>query len=63
MAKVVETLGADTIAYMDTEDLGEITVQLSGNMRLKAGERLVLSPEAPNLHFFGHDGNRVEHVA
>ncbi|OSP53916.1 ABC transporter ATP-binding protein [Pseudoruegeria sp. SK021] len=62
-AKVVETLGADTIAYMDAEGLGEIIVRLPGHMRLKAGERLGLSPEIANLHYFGHDGHRMEHVA
>ena len=63
VAKVVETLGADTIAYMDAEGLGEITVRLPGHIRLKAGERLALSPEAANLHLFGHDGRRMEHSA
>ncbi|MCD1617877.1 ABC transporter ATP-binding protein [Salipiger marinus] len=62
-ARVVETLGADTIAYMDAEGLGEITVRLPGHMRLKAGEQLGLSPEPGALHYFGEDGQRMEAVA
>ncbi|HBT00337.1 ABC transporter ATP-binding protein [Salipiger marinus] len=62
-ARVVETLGADTIAYMDAEGLGEITVRLPGHMRLKAGEQLGLSPEPGALHYFGQDGQRMEAVA
>lgn len=62
-AKVVETLGADTIVYMTAEELGEITVRLPGHMRLKEGERLFLRPQEGSLHLFGHDGKRMEAVA
>ncbi|TQS69925.1 ATP-binding cassette domain-containing protein [Rhodobacteraceae bacterium] len=63
VAKVVETLGADTIAYMHIEDLGEVTVRLPGHMRLRAGERLYLTPEPENLHLFGADGRRMTAAA
>jgi multiple sugar transport system ATP-binding protein len=59
-AKVVETLGADTVVYADAEGIGEITVRLPGHMRLKAGERLYLTPEPDSLHLFDRDGNRME---
>ncbi|NIZ11528.1 ABC transporter ATP-binding protein [Pseudooceanicola sp. HF7] len=59
-AKVVETLGADTVVYADAGELGEITVRLPGKMRLTPGEQLFLSPERENLHLFDHDGNRME---
>lgn len=59
-AKVVETLGADTVVYADADGIGEITVRLPGNMRLKAGERLFLTPEPDSLHLFGEDGNRMD---
>ncbi|MCT4369015.1 sn-glycerol-3-phosphate ABC transporter ATP-binding protein UgpC [Yangia mangrovi] len=62
-AKVVETLGADTVVYADAGALGEITVRLPGNMRLNAGERLFLSPEPGNLHLFDKDGNRMEQTS
>ncbi|SER71575.1 multiple sugar transport system ATP-binding protein [Tranquillimonas rosea] len=59
-AQVVETLGADTIAYMKGDDMGDVTVRLPGHMRLTAGERLYLTPARENLHLFGHDGARME---
>ncbi len=59
-AKVVETLGADTVVYAEADGIGEITVRLPGNMRLKAGERLFLTPEPDSLHLFGEDGNRMD---
>ena len=62
-AKVVETLGADTVVYANAETLGEITVRLPGKMRLSAGERLFLSPEPGNLHLFDEDGHRMEQTA
>ncbi|PJE26922.1 carbohydrate ABC transporter ATP-binding protein, CUT1 family [Pseudooceanicola antarcticus] len=59
-AKVVETLGADTVVYADAGELGEITVRLPGKMRLTPGEQLFLSPERENLHLFDQDGKRME---
>ena len=41
-ARVVETLGSDTIAYVRVEEVGEMTVRLPGHIRLKDGERLKL---------------------
>ncbi|MDP0929838.1 ATP-binding cassette domain-containing protein [Paracoccus onubensis] len=62
IAQVVETLGADTVIYAKVERIGDVTVRLPGNIRLKAGERLSLTADRENLHFFGHDGARMEAV-
>ncbi|MBE3638551.1 ABC transporter ATP-binding protein [Mangrovicoccus algicola] len=59
-AEVVETLGADTIAYMSAEGIDSITVRLPGHMRLKAGDRLFLTPEPANLHLYDEKGHRME---
>ncbi|MSU89354.1 sn-glycerol-3-phosphate ABC transporter ATP-binding protein UgpC [Rhodobacteraceae bacterium 2CG4] len=61
--QVVETLGADTIAYMVADGLGDVTVRLPGHVRLKAGEQLYLTPERQNLHLFGQDGRRMKEAA
>ncbi|SMD05765.1 carbohydrate ABC transporter ATP-binding protein, CUT1 family [Fulvimarina manganoxydans] len=58
--KVVETLGADTIAYVEADRLGELTVRLPGHIRLKAGETLRLAPQDEYLHFFDQNGQRME---
>ena len=56
----VETLGADTIAYVEADMLGELTVRLPGHIRLKAGETLRLAPQDEYLHFFDQNGQRME---
>nr|WP_134681084.1 ATP-binding cassette domain-containing protein [Paracoccus ravus] len=58
--EVVETLGADTIAYMSAEGIDSVTVRLPGHMRLKVGDKLFLTPEPANLHLFDERGQRIE---
>ncbi|MDT1062333.1 ATP-binding cassette domain-containing protein [Paracoccus sp. CPCC 101403] len=58
--EVVETLGADTIAYMSAEGIDSVTVRLPGHMRLKVGDKLFLTPEPANLHLFDERGQRME---
>ncbi|WP_372922911.1 ABC transporter ATP-binding protein [Roseovarius sp.] len=62
-ATVVEHLGADTMAHVRADDLGDLIVRMPGHTRLNAGERIYLTPERENLHLFGHDGRRMEDVA
>ncbi|TJZ90875.1 ATP-binding cassette domain-containing protein [Paracoccus gahaiensis] len=59
-AQVVETLGADTVVYAKVDQVGDVTVRLPGNQRLKAGETLFLTPEPQNLHLFDDAGLRME---
>ena len=58
--EVVETLGADTIAYMSADGIDSVTVRLPGHMRLKVGDKLFLTPEPANLHLFDERGQRME---
>ncbi|MFN3525311.1 MAG: TOBE domain-containing protein, partial [Paracoccus sp. (in: a-proteobacteria)] len=59
----VETLGADTVVYAAVDGVGDVTVRLPGNQRLKAGETLFLTPERHNLHLFDAGGQRMEDAA
>ena len=58
-AKVVETLGADTIVYADVEGVGPMTVRLAGNNRLRAGEVIRIAPEPGHMHLFDANGQRM----
>ncbi|MDS9468725.1 ATP-binding cassette domain-containing protein [Paracoccus sp. MBLB3053] len=57
--RVVETLGADTMAYVEAEKLGEMTVRLPGSARIGKGEHIFLTPQPANLHYFDDKGRRL----
>ncbi|PZX16957.1 multiple sugar transport system ATP-binding protein [Palleronia aestuarii] len=59
-ARVVETLGSDTIAHVRVDELGDLTVRLPGHMRLRDGERLRVTPNPDRLHYFDADDRRME---
>ena len=59
-ARVVETLGSDTIAHVRIDGVGDMTVRLPGHMRLKDGERLKLRADPERQHHFDEDGRRIE---
>ncbi|SFH47314.1 multiple sugar transport system ATP-binding protein [Palleronia marisminoris] len=61
-ARVVETLGSDTIAHVRVDGVGDLTVRLPGHMRLKDGERLKLRADPERQHHFDEDGRRIERV-
>ena len=53
----VETLGATTMAHLKhpaSEDT--LTIQLAGDLRAKAGERLTLHVPAKQAHLFDANG-------
>ena len=59
----VETLGATTMAHLKhpaSEDT--LTVQLAGELRAKAGERLTLHVPAKQAHLFGADGKAFKRL-
>lgn len=56
---VVENLGSDTVAYLEADDLGPVTVRISGHHRLKSRARVFLTPAPEHLHFFGADDRRI----
>ena len=54
--RYVEHLGSDTVAYVDGEDTGSITVRLNGEVAIDAGETVFMTPRAGNIHLFHADG-------
>ncbi|WOI57825.1 sn-glycerol-3-phosphate ABC transporter ATP-binding protein UgpC [Palleronia sp. LCG004] len=61
-ARVVETLGSDTIAHVRADTLGDVIVRLPGHMRLRDGERIRVRPNPDHLHFFDENDRRMEGV-
>ena len=50
--RYAENLGADTIAYIDTNDMGTLTVRSEGYLPFEPGQNLYLSPRAAHVHRF-----------
>lgn len=57
--RYVEHLGSDTVAYVDSEKAGSVTVRLPGEVAMSAGDKIFLTPRAGNIHLFGQDGSVV----
>ncbi len=58
-ARVVETLGSDTIAHLRLAEVDDLTVRLPGHMRLKEGDRLKVSLDPDRQHRFDAEGRRM----
>jgi multiple sugar transport system ATP-binding protein len=56
---VAEHLGSDTFLYVDAGNLGLLTVRGIGEIRLKSGDRVWLSPDPARLHRFDKDGMAI----
>ena len=56
--RVVEKLGNEAIAYLDSE-VGDLTLRLVGTPALKPGDQLKMSPRDGHVHYFDQDGRRV----
>ena len=54
----VEHLGSDTIAYVDGDGLGTVTVRAPGEIKISAGERIFLTPQKSEEHRF-RNGRRI----
>ncbi len=52
----VEHLGSDTVAYVDADEIGRMTVRIPGEVALRAGENIFMTPQRGNVHLFGADG-------
>ena len=53
---VAEHLGSDTFLYVDAAELGLLTVRGLGEVHLKEGDRIWLSPDPARLHRFDKEG-------
>ena len=57
---VSEHLGSDTFLQVNVPDLGEpLTVRVSGEIDLRYGSRVFVTPDRANLHRFDADGLRI----
>ena len=57
---VIEYLGADSLLFVDCEDLGIITVRVDGSREFNLGEMLNLEFQTENTHFFDSSGAKLE---
>ncbi|CDG53542.1 MULTISPECIES: ABC transporter ATP-binding protein [Halomonadaceae] len=57
--RFIEKLGADSFAYIDSEQTGPLTVRLSGDVDLSHGDTLFITPQQAQLHAFDADGKRL----
>jgi multiple sugar transport system ATP-binding protein len=56
---VAEHLGSDTFLYVDAGALGLLTVRGIGEIHLRGGDRVRLSPDPARLHRFDKDGMAI----
>ncbi|MBA3911592.1 MAG: sugar ABC transporter ATP-binding protein [Rhodobacter sp.] len=56
---LTERLGSDTFMKVTVDDIGTLTVRAGGEVGLRHGDRVQLSPQAEKIHRFGADGKRL----
>lgn len=57
----VEHLGWDTVAYVDGDEVGNVTVRMNGEVPIGTGDKIFMRPQAGNMHVFQANGH-VERV-
>ena len=53
--RYAEHLGSDTVAYVDVDKIGSVTVRVSGEVPIRAGDLVFLTPNEMRLHKFAGD--------
>jgi multiple sugar transport system ATP-binding protein len=56
---VAEHLGSDTLLHVDTEKLGQITVRTNGEVEVKHGEKVFMTPDPKRIHRFDAEGQAI----
>jgi multiple sugar transport system ATP-binding protein len=56
---VAEHVGSDTFLYVQVDGAGEITVRAPGEVGMKPGDVVGLTPEEGRIHRFGEDGKAL----
>ncbi|TIR18724.1 MAG: ABC transporter ATP-binding protein [Mesorhizobium sp.] len=56
---VAEHLGSDTFLHVQADDIGTINVRADGEVAVKHGDTVYLTPDKTKLHRFGADGNSL----
>ena len=57
--RVAEQLGSDAFVYADVEGIGPMTVRQEGEVALKPGDFVYLTPQEPRLHRFDQAGQTI----
>ncbi len=58
---VAEHLGSDTFIHVHETGLSDMfTVRINGDISVKHGDTIYLTPQAERIHKFGADGLRIE---
>ena len=56
---VAEHLGSDTFLHVHAEGLGTLTVRAGGDVDLKHGERVFMTPDPAHVHRFDANGKAI----
>ena len=56
---VAEHLGSDTFLHIHTDGQGTITVRADGDVAVKHGDTVYLTPDAKRLHCFDEQGKAL----
>jgi multiple sugar transport system ATP-binding protein len=56
---VAELLGSDTFLHVNVEGHGSMTVRAGGDVNLRHGDTVYLTPQDGKLHRFGEDGKNL----
>ena len=56
---VAEHVGSDTFLYVTADKLGDVTVRTIGEMGVKAGDRIFMTPESGRIHRFDAGGQAL----
>jgi multiple sugar transport system ATP-binding protein len=56
---VAEHVGSDTFLYVTVDGIGDVTVRAAGEVGLKEGARVHLTPEAGRVHRFDKQGQAI----
>ncbi|PWK71544.1 ABC transporter ATP-binding protein [Aminobacter sp. AP02] len=59
MVGVAEHLGSDTFLHVHADDVGSLTVRADGEIGVRHGETIFLTPSATKIHRFGTDGRAM----
>ena len=59
VVSVAEHVGSDTFLYVAVPEIGDITVRAVGELALKPGERVFLTPDSTHIHRFDRDGKVI----
>ncbi|MEQ8357144.1 MAG: ABC transporter ATP-binding protein [Kiloniellaceae bacterium] len=59
VVSVAEHLGSDTFLHVQVDGIGLMTARVSGELGVRHGDRVWLTPPPDRLHRFGPDGNAI----